>query len=85
MKIKPPPQKKHKKTSDIVKKFNVDNFQYTKVLHNFHRKLPDVLAEQLPSPTEDNWEQLKNVIITSCKDTLGFKTERNQDWVDGND
>lgn len=45
----------------------------------------DVLSEQLPSPTEDNREHLKNVIITSCKDTLGFKTWRNQDWVDDSD
>lgn len=66
---------------NIVKKFNVDNSQDTKFIYNFQQKLP----QQLPLSIEDHWNQMKNAIISSCKDTIGFKTKTNQNWFDKND
>ncbi|XP_076057287.1 uncharacterized protein LOC143034827 [Oratosquilla oratoria] len=41
-------------------------------------KTPDHLVEE-------NWNQLKETIITTCEETIGRKKRKHQDWFDDND
>ena len=70
---------------NVIKKFNVDKFQNTKVIQNFKKKLLDKLLQSLPSSVEDDWDKLNNAIITSGIHTLWFKTKKHQEWFDNND
>ncbi|CAI9743516.1 development 2-like [Octopus vulgaris] len=49
-----------------------------RLLVNLQNKTPTHLVEE-------NWNQLKETIITACEETIGRKIRKHQDWFDDND
>ena len=84
MRMKIRPKRKHQNQNN-VKKFNVDTLQDISHVQKFQQKLQEQLPQQIPPSVEEHWNQLKSAVITSCKETIGFKTKKNQDWFDDND
>ena len=82
MKIRP---KRTHQNQNTIKKFNVEALQDITRVRKFQQKLQEQLPQQIPSSVDEHWNQLKNAIITSCKEAIGLKNKKHQDWFDEND
>ncbi|CAI9725658.1 Hypothetical predicted protein [Octopus vulgaris] len=52
----------------------------------FQQRLQVNLQNKTPNHLiEENWNQLKETIITACEETIGRKKRKHQDWFDDND
>ncbi|CAI9717950.1 Hypothetical predicted protein [Octopus vulgaris] len=77
--------KYHSKESR-VKKFNIEALQDPKTRVAFQQRLQVNLQNKTPNHlVEENWNQLKETIITACEETIGRKKRKHQDWFDDND
>ena len=82
MKIRP---KRTHRNQNTIKKFIVEALQDITRVQKLQQKLQGQLPQQIPSSVDEHWNQLKNSIITSCKEAIGFKIKKHQDWFDVND
>ena len=82
MKIRP---KRTHQNQNTIKKFNVEVLQDITRVQKLQQKLQGQLPQQFPISVDEHWNQLKNAIITSCKEAIGFKIKKRQDWFDEND
>ena len=82
MKIRP---KRTHRNQNTIKKFNVEALQDITRVQKLQQKLQGQLPQQIPSSVDEHWNQLKNAIITFCKEAIGFKIKNHQDWFDEND
>ncbi|KAI4829185.1 hypothetical protein KUCAC02_023245 [Chaenocephalus aceratus] len=61
-------------------KLNIDLLGDT----TYQQQLQDALSSY-PEDTEKHWGTLSTAIMNSCKNILGQKKQRHQDWYDEND
>lgn len=66
-------------------KFNTDSLGDTKRVQELQKTLHERLPEEYPEDVEEHWQTLKTILLDTCKDTLGYKTRKHQDWFDDND
>ncbi|CAI9716076.1 Hypothetical predicted protein [Octopus vulgaris] len=86
MKIKLRPKVKYHSKESRVKKFNIKALQDPKTHVTFQQCLQVNLQNKTPNHlVEENWNQLKETIITTCEETIGRKKTKHQDWFDDND
>tara|TARA_B110001454_G_scaffold15635_1_gene14033 strand:+ start:278 stop:3463 length:3186 start_codon:yes stop_codon:yes gene_type:complete len=71
----------------VAKKMDIAKLKEASTKDKFVKDLKNGLKDIKTSPTdpEENWKNLKNLIQTTAKDTLGPKKRRHQDWFDDND
>ncbi|XP_076067687.1 uncharacterized protein LOC143040480 [Oratosquilla oratoria] len=70
------------------KKINVDSLQDAEKVEKLRQTLHEKLSRQevkLSTPIEEHWNQLKVAILDTCKETIGYKTKKHQEWFDEND
>ncbi|CAI9743341.1 Hypothetical predicted protein [Octopus vulgaris] len=83
MKIKLRPKVKYHSKESRVKKFNIEALQDPKTRVAFQQRLQVNLQNKTPNHlVEENWNQLKETIITACEETIGHKKRKHQDWFD---
>ena len=86
MKIKLRSKVKHHSKENRVKKFNIEALQDPRTRVAFQQcLLANLQNKNLDYHVEENWNQLKETIITTCEETIGRKKRKHQDWFDDND
>lgn len=66
-------------------KLNIDLLGDTTYQQQLQNALSAALPKQYPEDTEKHWGTLSTAIMNSCKNILGQKKRRHQDWYDEND
>ncbi|KAL3059301.1 hypothetical protein OYC64_011261 [Pagothenia borchgrevinki] len=66
-------------------KLNIDLLGDTTYQQQLQDALSAALPKQYPEDTEKHWGTLSPAIMNSCKNILGQKKRRHQDWYDEND
>ncbi|KAL3059305.1 hypothetical protein OYC64_011264 [Pagothenia borchgrevinki] len=66
-------------------KLNIDLLGDTTYQQQPQDALSATLPKQYPEDTENHWGTLSPAIMNSCKNILGQKKRRHQDWYDEND
>ncbi|KAL3045274.1 hypothetical protein OYC64_013520 [Pagothenia borchgrevinki] len=66
-------------------KLNIDLLGDTTYQQQLQDALSAALPKQYPEDTEKHWGTLSTSIMNSCKNILGQKKRRHQDWYDEND
>ncbi|XP_076043761.1 uncharacterized protein LOC143026864 [Oratosquilla oratoria] len=85
MKIKLRPKVKHHSKENRAKKFNIDALQDPRTRVAFQQRLLVNLQNKTPDHlVEENWNQLKEAIITTCEETIGRKKRKHQDCFNDN-
>ncbi|XP_036389460.1 deleted in malignant brain tumors 1 protein-like [Megalops cyprinoides] len=66
-------------------KLNLERLGDISTQQQFQAVLSAELPKQYPAHTETHWDMLRSAIIDTCKNILGYKTKKHQDWFDEND
>ncbi|XP_068599205.1 uncharacterized protein [Brachionichthys hirsutus] len=66
-------------------KLNLERLDDTAYRQRLQDALGAALPKQYPEDTETHWRTLSSAIMDSCKNILGHKKRRHQDWYDEND
>lgn len=86
MKLKLKHKVKHHGKANRMRKFNTDALQDLRTRDTFQQCLRDKLHLRSPSDTiQEDWNLLKEAIITTCEKTIGRKKRKHKDWFDDND
>ena len=86
MKLKLRPKRKHRNQVNDIKKFNTEAMQDSSCRERFQECLQQELQRRQPTlSVQDDWNQLKEAIVTTCKETIGLKKKEHQDWFDETD
>ncbi len=64
---------------------NIELLDDTTYQQQLQDALSAALPKQYPEDTEKHWGTLSTAIMNSCKNILGHKKRRHQDWYDEND
>ena len=86
MKFKLRPKRKHRNQVNNIKKFNTKALQDSRFRERFQERLQQELQRRQPTlSVQDDWNRLKEAIVTTCKETIGLNKKKHQDWFDEND
>ncbi|KAL2084419.1 hypothetical protein ACEWY4_019937 [Coilia grayii] len=77
--------KKRTQKKQTQPKFNTDSLGDINKVQQLQNTLLEKLPNEFPEDVKAHWKALKTTLLDTCKDTLGYKTRKHQDWFDDND
>lgn len=80
--FKPNRRNQQRKTN---RAFDVEKLKNPEIKQQFQQALANNLPQVYPENVKDHWSRLKEVIHSTCQETLGYRVKKHQDWFDEND
>ena len=78
---------KHRKQQTSRRKLDVGKLKDLETSNQFKRDLQERLLSKPDDnlTVEEHWTHVKTALTDACKEAIGFKTKRHQDWFNEND
>nr|AOE48155.1 hypothetical protein [Eumigus monticolus] len=76
---------RRKQQKSCRRKFDTEKLDNSEYISQYRELLHQALPKEYPPDVTQHWKSLKATIQDSCRETLGYKTRKHQDWFDEND